>query len=187
MKNITEEMVMELNNELSVKGCPFRYKYQHDNLIPSMKLIFPNMNYVDSCIINVTKDFLDWIRLWFKTKYEIELSCNNDASVLWSNSIYNDCAKYGIQIIKADYVDADNEVTKLLGVKRHDGKQCNISQFILLLKKAKDEFGDLPVYIEDVSEKTYGGFSSLYLKPGYNKRKEFGEDYYAPDSIHIIW
>lgn len=25
---ITREMVMELNNELAVKGCPFRYEYE---------------------------------------------------------------------------------------------------------------------------------------------------------------
>ena len=186
MKDITEEMVMELNNELSVKGCPFRYKYQHNYLFPSMKLTFPNMNCVDSCIINVTKEFLDWLRLWFKTKYEIELDCNNDASVLWSNT-YDDHVKHGMQIIKADYVDADNEITKSLEIKTHNGRQCNISQFILLLKKAKEEFGDLPVYIEDVSKNICGGFSSLYLKPGYDKRKEFGEDYYAPDSVHILW
>ena len=29
---ITREMVVELNNELAVKGCPFRYKF-NDNII----------------------------------------------------------------------------------------------------------------------------------------------------------
>ncbi len=30
---ITREMVMELNNELAVKGCPFRYEYEGGNRI----------------------------------------------------------------------------------------------------------------------------------------------------------
>ena len=28
MKKITREMIMELNNELAVKGVPFRYEYK---------------------------------------------------------------------------------------------------------------------------------------------------------------
>lgn len=30
---ITREMVMELNNELAVKGCSFRYEYERGNRI----------------------------------------------------------------------------------------------------------------------------------------------------------
>lgn len=81
-KDITKEMVMKLNKELEIKGCSFRYKYRN-TLTPTMKITLPNMNCVDSFIINVTRDFLEWLNLWFKAKYGIELICNNDASILW--------------------------------------------------------------------------------------------------------
>lgn len=79
---ITREMVIELNNELAVKGCPFRYEYEGATEIPQMQVALPNMNCVNSFIINVTRDFLEWLELWFKTKYGIELTCNNDGSIL---------------------------------------------------------------------------------------------------------
>ena len=52
---ITREMVIELNNELAVKGCPFRYEYEgatEYSYIPQMQVALPNMNCVGSCIIN---------------------------------------------------------------------------------------------------------------------------------------
>lgn len=84
---ITEEMVMELNNELINKGCPFRYKYD-ENISggnPHMIITLPSMSNVDSFIINPTREFFDWLELWFKMK-GVELSCNNDGSILWSKN-----------------------------------------------------------------------------------------------------
>lgn len=86
---ITREMVIELNNELAVKCCPFRYEYEEAteySRIPQMEIALPNMNCVSSYIINVTKDFLKWLDIWFKTKYGIELTYNNDGSVLWAKN-----------------------------------------------------------------------------------------------------
>ena len=51
-----------------------------------MQVALPNMNCVSSCIINVTRDFLEWLELWFKTKYGIELTRNNDGSILWAKN-----------------------------------------------------------------------------------------------------
>ncbi len=82
---ITKEMVMNLNIELAIKGCPFRYKFVDDMIISSMEITLPSMNCVDSFIINPTKEFFDWLKLWFKEKYKIELNCNNTGSVMWSN------------------------------------------------------------------------------------------------------
>ena len=88
---ITKEMTMELNNELAIMGCPFRYKFIDDKFSsgnPQIKIVLPSMNCVDSFIINPTKKFFDWLELWFKVK-GIELNCNNDGSVLWSKSRWN--------------------------------------------------------------------------------------------------
>ena len=84
---ITKEMVIELNNELSIKGCPFRYKYDEASYSgnPHMEIILPSMSCVSSFIVNPTREFFDWLELWFKVK-GIELSCNNDGSILWSKN-----------------------------------------------------------------------------------------------------
>lgn len=82
---ITRKMVMELNNELAVKGCPFRYKLQFmGNEFTSVMITLPNMNCVDSFVINVTEEFYEWLDMWFKTKYNIELNYNNTGSAFWS-------------------------------------------------------------------------------------------------------
>ena len=84
---MTAKMVMELNNELINKGCPFRYEYYEPEYSnnPHMRITLPNMNCVSSFIINPTRDFVDWLELWFKVK-GVELNCNNDGSILWSKN-----------------------------------------------------------------------------------------------------
>lgn len=77
-------MVIELNDELAVKSCPFRYKYKSiGNGHVGMEFALPNMNCVDNFIINVTKEFIEWLKLWFKTKYNIELMRNSTANIFW--------------------------------------------------------------------------------------------------------
>lgn len=85
---ITIEMTMELNNELSIMGCPFRYKFDDKNCVgnnPQIELTLPSMNYVNSFIVNPTIEFFVWLTTWFKVR-GIELSSNNDSSILWSKS-----------------------------------------------------------------------------------------------------
>jgi hypothetical protein len=82
---ITKEMTMELNNELAVKGCPFRYKYEevaYSNN-PHIEIILPSMHGVSSFIINPTKGFFTWIKHWFGMR-GIEISFNNTGSIMWS-------------------------------------------------------------------------------------------------------
>jgi len=87
---ITEEMVIELNNELKDMGCPFRYEYDENGYTgnPHMKITLPNMTYVDSFIINPSREYFNWLKLWFKHK-GIDLSCNNDGSIIWSLNGWN--------------------------------------------------------------------------------------------------
>lgn len=75
-------MVTEFNNELALKGCPFRYEYDEYGTSGNsqIKITLPSMNSVDSFTINPTRDFFDWMGLWFKNK-GIELSCNADGSL----------------------------------------------------------------------------------------------------------
>ena len=88
---ITKEMVIELNIELANKGCSFRYEFDEDGFTgnPHIKITPPSMNYVSSFIINPTREFFNWLELWFKTK-GIELSYNNDGSILWSKTGWNE-------------------------------------------------------------------------------------------------
>lgn len=84
---ITKQMVVQLNSELENMNCPFRYEYYESDCSnnPHMRITLINMNCVDSFIINPTKDFFDWLKKWFESK-GIELSCNNDGSILWSKN-----------------------------------------------------------------------------------------------------
>lgn len=72
---ITLEMVTEFNNELALKGCPFRYEYDEYGASGNsqIKITLPSMSSVDSFTINPTRDFFDWMELWFKNK-EIEIN-----------------------------------------------------------------------------------------------------------------
>ena len=85
---ITKEITIELNNELSIKGCPFRYEF-NDEIYnannPAIKITLPSMSCVSSFIINPTREFFAWLELWFKVR-GIEIDCNNDGSVLWSKN-----------------------------------------------------------------------------------------------------
>lgn len=82
---ITEEMVIELNNELKDMGCPFRYNYDENGYSgnPHINITLPSMTYVDSFIINPSREYFNWLKLWFKLK-GIEISGNNDGSIMWS-------------------------------------------------------------------------------------------------------
>ena len=89
---ITREMVVELNSELTVMGCPFRYKFNGETGIGNntqMELILPSMNYVSSFMVYPTTEFFVWLTTWFKNR-GIELSSNNDSSILWSSSGWDD-------------------------------------------------------------------------------------------------
>jgi hypothetical protein len=83
---ITREMTIELNSELAAMGCSFRYDYIDDERNPKIIITLPSEKYVNSFIINVTREFYDWLELWFKTKGIDELFYNNDGSVIWSKS-----------------------------------------------------------------------------------------------------
>ena len=56
---------------------------------PHIKITLPSMNCVDSFIINPTKEFFNWLELWFRLKGVI-LGRNNDGGIMWSNNGWSD-------------------------------------------------------------------------------------------------
>jgi hypothetical protein len=81
---ITSELVEELNNELKNKECSFRYSYDESYIgTPVIKITLASMMYVDSCIINPTPEFFDWLSQWFE-KRGITITYNNTGSTAWS-------------------------------------------------------------------------------------------------------
>lgn len=84
--NITEEMVERLNKEVAERGCSFRFEYQSDKEvpIPGFYVVLPNMNCLNSYTLNLSKDFINWLSLWFKNNYDIVLHCNNTGSTFWA-------------------------------------------------------------------------------------------------------
>ena len=91
----TQEIVADLNHELSAKGCSFRFQLQKeitDN--PSIEIVLPSMNGIDSFILNITDEFFEWLQTWCKINYGIILSCNNTRSTMWSKNGWNVKPKY---------------------------------------------------------------------------------------------
>lgn len=84
---ITREMVVELNTELAIMGCSFRYRYDEAGYSgnPHIEIALPSMNFINYVSIHPKNEFFDWLKMWFRMK-GIELSSNNDRSILWSKS-----------------------------------------------------------------------------------------------------
>lgn len=82
---ITNKMVMELNSELAIMGCPFRYAFRDTDNNPSIEIVLPSARFVDSFIINPTKEFFTWVKAWFEVK-GIELTFNNTGTIMWSRN-----------------------------------------------------------------------------------------------------
>ena len=85
---ITVDMIVDLNMELKNMGCCFMYKpigfVGYNNY--RLRLIPASSKYIDSCIINVTNEFIEWLKGWFK-KRKVELVFNNTREIVWSKSI----------------------------------------------------------------------------------------------------
>ena len=83
---LTEKMVFELNSELSIMGCPFRYAYS-EGTVPSMEIQLSNTNYIKCYTIYPSDNFKEWLYKWFRFKFGIELKCNNTGNILWSKNV----------------------------------------------------------------------------------------------------
>lgn len=82
---LNKEIVLELNTRLANDGCGFRYELLPDMLAsPAMKITLPNSKFVDSTIINLTKEGFDFVESFLKSKGIEVVCCNNDGSIIWS-------------------------------------------------------------------------------------------------------
>lgn len=88
---ITNEMVNEFNSMLKTLNCVFKLelneKISPNNPTYEIKLVNPR--FVDSFIINPTKDFFKILNEFFEEK-GIELSYNNTGSIFWSRHGFED-------------------------------------------------------------------------------------------------
>ncbi len=82
---ITEGMVLEFNKELREENCCFELDFS-DTVQPSCEIVILNNRYVESYIINPTKEFRRKIEKFFFEK-GIKLSSNNAGSIFWSNEM----------------------------------------------------------------------------------------------------
>lgn len=83
---ITEGMTDELNAILANMGCSFKFAFRDEALNSKIDVAPMNSQFIDSCIINLTKECYDFIENFFKGKGIEKLSCNNTGSTLWSKS-----------------------------------------------------------------------------------------------------
>ena len=81
---ITREMADELNAILANMGCAFRFDFREDMFNNEIEVIPMNNQFIDSSIINLTKECYSFIENFFKSKGIEELCYNNTGSVIWS-------------------------------------------------------------------------------------------------------
>lgn len=86
-KEITKEIVYDLNSMLRNKGCMFRFEFIGTELgyvLNSMKIKPLNDILIESSIINTTKEFKSWMKSWFLENYGLTIMSNNDGSIWWA-------------------------------------------------------------------------------------------------------
>lgn len=65
---ITEEMTDELNALLVSMGCSFKFAFREEMLNNKIDVVPMNSQFIDSCIINLTKECYGFIEHFFKGK-----------------------------------------------------------------------------------------------------------------------
>lgn len=92
---ITEDMVTVFNQTLENLNCSFRLEFDNKTIgfgNPTCQIVPSNNIFIESSIINVTKEFYKVLEEFF-TKRGIELSYNNDGSIFWSKDGWKDVVK----------------------------------------------------------------------------------------------
>lgn len=88
---LSKEIVLKLNTQLAIDGCAFRYVLIENMLaMPAMKITLPNSKFVESTIINLTKDGFDFVESFLKSQGIETVCCNNDGSIIWSGDFSDD-------------------------------------------------------------------------------------------------
>ena len=83
---INKDNVAVLNMELEKKGCCFRIGFCDDDLKNPKYMIIPSSEvFIDSTIINPNRAFYRFLDEFFAER-DIELSYNNDGTIFWSKS-----------------------------------------------------------------------------------------------------
>ena len=90
MAKINREMIDNLNHALKTFGVGFYYEFQPDSVAPKAVMKVRDTvdedvpKWVHSSIVNVTDEYINWLRNFFKNSYDIELCFNNTNSIIWS-------------------------------------------------------------------------------------------------------
>lgn len=89
-----------------------------------------------------------------------------------------------LKFVVEPWKDIDGRETEAIYIDT-DGLYT-VSEFIVLLEKAREKWGDKQVVIHDFNSNIIGGFGTVYLHHGFDYREEYGEDYYEDDQICIF-
>ena len=86
MAKLSKGMIDHINKIIKDNAAGFYYEYREDSLTPTANIrVIDPVGWVDSSIINLTSEFLDWLKGWFKDNYDVEITFNNTRTIFWSN------------------------------------------------------------------------------------------------------
>jgi len=88
-KTFTEEITNELNKQLEVLNCAFRFKlvteeYGERLYNPHIEISLTNNYFVNSFVLNLTNKFYKWLEQLCEDNWNIHLSYNNTRSIIWA-------------------------------------------------------------------------------------------------------
>lgn len=85
---ITKEMCNKFNQVLHDKCVGFYYVFENENTYaPHMRIdvVDNGLGWVDSSIVNLTKEYFKFLENWFAINYGITLCSNTTGSIIWSD------------------------------------------------------------------------------------------------------
>lgn len=88
-KTFTEEITNELNKQLEVLNCAFRFKlvieeYGEKLYNPHIKISLINNYFIDSFSLTLTDEFYKWLEQLCEDNWDIHLSYNNTGNIIWA-------------------------------------------------------------------------------------------------------
>lgn len=86
---LNREIIENLNNTLAENGVKWSYEISNESTYAPVasRTIADRNGWLDSCIINCTDEYENWLIDWFKKNYDITIRFNNTHTSFWSTDI----------------------------------------------------------------------------------------------------
>ena len=141
---ISVKIIDALNSMLSEKGVGFRYEFMPNPIAPAARIVVLDSDnqWVESSIVNCTKEYYTFLDQWFKDNFDITIDYNNTKNIIWSHD-FSYVLPTGISFAGVDDNTNIYELMAIAEYGKHNG--LNIEFGILLSgKNGEDGYNRYP-------------------------------------------